>query len=125
MLCMCASLSVFSQEKEDVASSGIWDNWYLEAGMDMSLQNPYGCNFSAVFPNGKTFGIDVAAGKWFTPFFGLRGKLNWENGIRLLETLPIDPVLSQEADAGKIEFNEGTQMESILSVLGDLGLKAE
>ncbi|MBQ6388998.1 MAG: Mrp/NBP35 family ATP-binding protein [Mogibacterium sp.] len=45
-------------------------------------------------------------------------------GIRLLERLPIDPVLSQEADAGKIEFNEGTQMESILSVLDDLGLKA-
>lgn len=47
------------------------------------------------------------------------------NGIKLLEQLPIDPVLSQEADAGKIEFNEGTQMESILGVLDDLGLKAE
>lgn len=46
------------------------------------------------------------------------------NGIKLLEQLPIDPVLSQEADAGKIEFNEGTQMESILEVLDDLGLKA-
>ena len=80
---MCASLSVFSQEKEETV--GIWDNWYLEAGMDMSLQNPYGCNFSKVFPNGKTFGIDLAAGKWFTPLFGLRAKLNWENGIRLLE----------------------------------------
>ena len=42
-----------------------------------------------------------------------------------LEQLPIDPVLSMEADAGKIEFNEGTQMESILGVLDDLGLKAE
>ena len=48
-----------------------------------------------------------------------------EYGIRLLEQLPIDPVLSQEADLGKIEFNEGTQMESILGVLDDLGLKAE
>ena len=48
-----------------------------------------------------------------------------EHGIRLLEQLPIDPVLSQEADLGKIEFNEGTQMESILGVLDDLGLKAE
>lgn len=47
------------------------------------------------------------------------------NGIRLLERLPIDPVLSQEADQGKIEFNEGTQMESILGVLDELGLKAE
>lgn len=48
-----------------------------------------------------------------------------EYGLKLLEKLPIDPVLSQEADAGKIEFNEGTQMESILGVLDDLGLKAE
>ncbi len=48
-----------------------------------------------------------------------------EYGIKLLEQLPIDPVLSQEADLGKIEFNEGTQMESILGVLDDLGLKAE
>ena len=47
------------------------------------------------------------------------------NGIRILEKLPIDPVLSQEADAGKIEFNEGTQMESILEVLDAIGLKAE
>ena len=46
-------------------------------------------------------------------------------GIKLLEQLPIDPVLSQEADLGKIEFNEGTQMESILGVLDELGLKAE
>ncbi len=48
-----------------------------------------------------------------------------EYGIKLLEQLPIDPVLSQEADLGKIEFNEGTQMESILGVLDDLGLEAE
>ena len=45
------------------------------------------------------------------------------NDIKLLEQLPIDPVLSQEADAGKIEFNEGTQMESILDVLAELGLE--
>ena len=48
-----------------------------------------------------------------------------EYGIKLLEQLPVDPVLSQEADMGKIEFNEGTQMESILGVLDELGLKAE
>jgi len=43
--------------------------------------------------------------------------------IKMLEKLPINPVLAQEADAGKIEFNEGTEMESILGVLDDLGLK--
>ena len=48
-----------------------------------------------------------------------------EYGLKLLEKLPVDPILSSEADMGKIEFNEGTQMESILDVLDELGLKAE
>ena len=62
-----------------------WQDWFLQADLDMSLQNPYGCNFSKVFPNGKTFGMDVAIGKWFTPQVGVRGKLNWENKLPLLE----------------------------------------
>lgn len=46
------------------------------------------------------------------------------NGIKLLEKLPLNPLLATEADAGKIEFNEGTEMESILDVLAGLGLEA-
>ena len=46
-------------------------------------------------------------------------------GIPLLEQLPIDPVLSREADAGDIELNDGDQMETIIGVLEQLGLKAE
>ena len=63
----------------------LWNNWFIQLGMDMSLQNPYGYNFANVFPNGKTFGVNVGVGKWFTPLFGVRGKLNWENGIKMLE----------------------------------------
>lgn len=74
-----------AQEADAFMTNGFWSNWYVQAGLDMSLQNPYGYDFSEVFPNGKTFGVDVAAGKWFTPLFGIRGRLNWENGIRLLE----------------------------------------
>ena len=47
------------------------------------------------------------------------------NGIKLLEKLPLNPILATEADNGKIEFNEGTEMESILDVLAGLGLEAE
>ena len=68
-----------------VVADGFWKHWFVQAGLDMSLQNPYGYNFSHVFPNGKTFGVDVAAGKWFTPQTGMRLKFNWENGIRLFE----------------------------------------
>lgn len=65
--------------------SQVRDNWYIQAGLDMSLTNPYGYDFGDVFPNGKSFGVDVAAGRWFTHQLGLRAKLNWENGIRLFE----------------------------------------
>lgn len=63
------------------ATNPFWDNWFLQFGADMTLQNPYGYDFSKVFPNGKSYGVDVAIGKWFTPEIGMRGKVNWENGL--------------------------------------------
>ena len=64
-----------------VMTNGIWDNWFVQAGLDMSLMNPYGCDFSKVIPKGMTFGLNVALGKWFTPEFGLRGRVQWDNGL--------------------------------------------
>lgn len=58
-----------------------WDHWFVQVGLDMSLMNPYGCNFSKVIPKGMTFGLNGAVGKWFTPEFGLRGRVQWENGL--------------------------------------------
>ena len=69
------------REKGGVLTNGIWDNWFVQAGMDMSLLNPYGCNFSKVIPKGMTFGLNGALGKWFTPEFALRGRVQWENGL--------------------------------------------
>ena len=79
-------LTVAAQEENPVDSNAVvtnslWDNWYGQIGVDMSLQNPYGCHFADVFPNGKSFGVDIAFGKWFTPEFGIRGKLNLENAF--------------------------------------------
>jgi len=68
-------------EKSGVLTNGIWDNWFVQVGMDMSLMNPYGCNFSKVIPKGLTFGLNGALGKWFTPEFGLRGRVQWDNGL--------------------------------------------
>lgn len=52
---------------------GFWDNWFVQAGLDMSLMNPYGCNFSKVIPKGMTFGLNVAAGSngFFDINFGI------------------------------------------------------
>lgn len=64
-----------------IATNSFWDNWYAQVGVDMSLQNPYGCNFMNVFPNGKSYGVDIALGKWFTPGFAMRAKVNLENAF--------------------------------------------
>ena len=48
-----------------VVADGFWKNWFVQMGLDMTLQNPYGYDMSRVFPNGKSFGLDLAAGKWF------------------------------------------------------------
>lgn len=64
-----------------VALNHFWDNWFLQVGVGMSLINPYNTNFKYVFPNGSTYGLNVGLGKWFTPEAGIRGGLNWQNGI--------------------------------------------
>lgn len=68
-------------DSDKLMTNSFWDNWYGQFGLDMSLFNHYGKDIKEVFPNGKSFGIDVAFGKWFTHEFGFRGNLKWENGI--------------------------------------------
>lgn len=43
--------------------------------------------------------------------------------VKLLEKLPINPELAKQADAGKIEYAFGNEMESVLNVLDELGLE--
>ena len=68
--------------ENSVATNPFWHNWYVQLGVDMSLQNPYERNFVRdVFPNGKTYGINVAVGKMITPEMGMRLVLNWDNWL--------------------------------------------
>lgn len=70
-----------NREGKTVVLNAFWDNWFAQAGVGMSLINPYGTNFANVFPNGKTVGLNVGFGKWFAPEAGLRVGLNWQNGL--------------------------------------------
>ena len=75
-------VSEADQNNEDgVALNHFWDNWFVQAGLGMSLINPYNTNFKYVFPNGSTYGLNVGFGKWFTPEAGVRVGANWQNGI--------------------------------------------
>ena len=91
------------QDKQQTVTGSIWGNWFVQAGLDMTLQNPYGCNFSQVFPKGKTFGLDVALGKWFSPHVAVRGKVNWENGLPLFENKHLEWVGPAEDPTSNID----------------------
>ena len=75
------SVSEVAHSEDGVALNHFWDNWFIQAGIGMSLINPYNTNFKYVFPNGSTYGLNVGLGKWFTPEAGVRVGANWQNGI--------------------------------------------
>lgn len=62
-------------------SSSPLDNWYVQAGLDLTLQNPYGSPEGSVFREGRTSGVVASVGRWFTPTLGLRLRGNWDNGF--------------------------------------------
>jgi len=67
--------------KYTVATNSFWSNWYVQLGVDMTVQNPYQKNLiDDGWHEGRSYGVNVAVGKWFTPGLGLRLKAQWENG---------------------------------------------
>lgn len=68
--------------QSDLAVNPTRDGWYVQAGLDLSLQNPYGEDFTAgAFSKGRTGGIVLAVGREFSPMIDLRVRFNWENGF--------------------------------------------
>ena len=62
LLCACMLMVVsmgglhaqhITDDRFAVEMADLWDNWYVQVGLDMSLQNPCGYNFAKVFPNEK------------------------------------------------------------------------
>lgn len=52
-----------------IVTNSFWDNWFLQVGADMSLQNVYGKDFTNVFPEVINVGIQYDFGKnwWEKP----------------------------------------------------------
>lgn len=83
------------------------EGWFVEAGLDMTLYNPYSFDFGQVFPKGRTHGINAAFGKQFSREIGLRFRMNWENGLLLFRNKglawvgPIDPESHESTNMDK------------------------
>ena len=78
----CDEFATPATSKYSVATNSFWANWYLQVGVDANVTSLYkqGSLFKKDWHNGRTYGVDLAVGKWFTPGIGTRLKLNWENG---------------------------------------------
>lgn len=70
-----------SVDSNAVVTNSFWDNWFAQVGGDMILLFPSHHAVKDLFPNGKSLGVSVAAGKWFSPVFGGKIKANWNNVI--------------------------------------------
>ena len=92
-----------------------WSNWFVQAGLDMTLQFPYDHPYSEVFSKGRSFGLDAAVGKWFSPEIGARLKLNWENGFPLFRNKKLEWIASGES--GKSNMDQGGYLTGDFDVM--------
>ena len=78
----CDEFATPTTSKYSVATNSFWNNWFIQIGVDANVNDLYnsGDFFSDDWHNGRTYGVDFAIGKWFTPGIGVRVKANWENG---------------------------------------------
>ena len=78
----CDEFATPTTNKYSVATNSFWSNWFVQVGVDANIVSMYGHGdyFKKDWHNGRTYGFDLALGKWFTPGIGVRGKINWENG---------------------------------------------
>lgn len=78
----CDEFATPTTNKYSVATNSFWANWYVQAGIDANIVSSYGYGslLKKDWHDGRTYGFDLAFGKWFTPGIGTRLKLNWENG---------------------------------------------
>ena len=67
--------------KYTVATNSFWSNWFIQVGVDASVQNPYRSKFADQFHDGRSYGVNLAIGKYFTPGLALRLHANWDNGL--------------------------------------------
>lgn len=78
----CDEFATPTTNKYSVATNSFWSNWFVQVGIDANVVSQYGHGplLKTDWHDGRTYGFDLAVGKWFTPGIGTRLKLNWENG---------------------------------------------
>ena len=107
--------NVYADEEGVEVCRSLWSNWFVQAGLDMTLQFPYDYDYSDVFSKGRSFGLNAAVGKWFSPEVGVRLKANWENGFPLFRNKKLEWIACGES--GKSNMDQGGYLAGDLDVM--------
>lgn len=107
--------NVYADEEEVEVCRSLWSNWFVQAGLDMTLQFPYDHDYSDVFSKGRSFGLNAAVGKWFSPQIAVRLKANWENGFPLFRNKKLEWIACGES--GKSNMDQGGYLAGDLDVM--------
>lgn len=61
-----------------VATNSFWANWFGQIGLGANVAHKNGFSFGDAMDNGRTYGVALSVGKWFTPGYAMRITLDWE-----------------------------------------------
>ena len=104
--------------KYTVATNSFWSNWFIQVGVDASVQNPYRSKFADQFHDGRSYGVNLAVGKYFTPGLALRLHANWDNGlIERKHSFTFDIPEAPNYDAGGYASVTGDVMFNLSNML--------
>ena len=104
--------------KYTVATNSFWSNWFIQVGVDASVQNPYRSKFADQFHDGRSYGVNLAIGKYFTPGLALRLHANWDNGlIERKHSFTFDIPEAPNYDAGGYASITGDVMFNLSNML--------
>ena len=55
--------NVETPSKYVVATNPFWNNWFIQVGVDMTVQSPADTEFSDMFHDGRSYGVNLGVGK--------------------------------------------------------------
>lgn len=99
------ALAATAQEATTGHCFSLREGWFVEAGLDMTVLNPYNKAFGETFTKGRSEGISGAFGKRFSPEVALRFRMNWENGLPIFRNKKLEWIPPVDASNGFLSTN--------------------
>ncbi len=111
--------------KHRVVTNGFWDNWFIDAGathLSFFSSQEHGSDYhkkNPFWPGRRSWGAELSVGKWATPVFGMRAKVQGGWGTQVNFQSWDDPNYVKGANPTFHQINFGLQpMINLTNLIG-------